>query len=148
MTQERIEISWDDFLAAKGAYSVSLFDKGSCKVFDYEGRHYTTWACAYSVDTNAREAWCYEVVSPADYTGEVPIHRWDPTRRGGYPGILFIVDGTDEEVVVTNRQIFLKTDEPEEDCEAFRRQYALDNPRRNGKGGKAYLPVTGQLSLL
>lgn len=54
---ERIETDWQTLVAAKAAYSVSLFDKGLCRVFAYEGRRYTTTTVAYSTVTHDQEAW-------------------------------------------------------------------------------------------
>ncbi len=56
---DHIETDWQTLVAAKAAYSVSLFEKGLCRVFAYEGRRYTTttkWKHIWSLFKHSRDA--------------------------------------------------------------------------------------------
>ncbi len=141
-----IDTDWPALVAAREAYSVPLFEKGLCKVFGYEGKHYTTASVAFAVEENTQEARCYEVVSLSEYAGEIPADRIDPLRRHLYPGLIVMIEGTEEEVLITSHLLFLKADEPEEERQATLLAYFQSN--KNGKKSGAGAPATGQLSLL
>lgn len=142
---ERIETDWQTLVAAKAAYSVSLFDKGLCRVFAYEGRRYTTTTVAYSTVTHDQEAWLYEIVSLADYYGDVPANRTEPLRKHAYPGLIVKVENTEEEVVVTDRRLFLRAQEPEDERQANLKAFLQSGNTGSKKKGT---PLPGQLTLL
>ncbi len=142
---DRIETDWQTLVAAKAAYSVSLFEKGLCRVFAYEGRRYTTTTIAYSTETYYQEAWLYEVVSLADYHGDVMASRTEPLRKHAYPGLIVKVENSEEEVVVTGRQLFLRAEEPEDERQANLKAF-LQSGNAGSKNKDKALP--GQLTLL
>ncbi len=142
---DRIETDWQTLVAAKSAYSVSLLEKGRCRVFTYDGRFYTTTTIAYSMETHFQGAWLYEVVSLADYRGDVPASRTEPLRKHAYPGLIVKVENTEEEVVVTGRRLFLRAEEPEDERQAYLQAF-LQSGNAGSKKKDAALP--GQLTLL
>ncbi len=142
---DHLETDWQTLVAAKAAYSVSLFEKGLCRVFAYEGRRYTTTTIAYSTETHFQEAWLYEVVSLADYHGDVLASRTEPLRKHAYPGLIVKVENSEEEVVVTSQRLFLRAEEPEDE-----RQANLQAFLQSGIAGskKKDVALPGQLTLL
>jgi hypothetical protein len=142
---ERIETDWQTLVAAKAAYSVGLFDKGLSRVFAYQGRRYTTTTVAYSTVNHDQEAWLYEIVSLADYHGDVPVSRTEPLRKHAYPGLIVKVENTEEEVVVTDRRLFLRSQEPEDERQANLKVFLQSGNAGSKKNGAA---LPGQLTLL
>lgn len=140
-----IETDWQTLVAAKAAYSVSLFEKGLCRVFTYQGRRYTTTTIAYSTVTNLQEAWLFEVVPLADYHGDEPASRIEPLRKHAYPGLIVKVENTEEEVVVTNRRLFLRAEEPEDERQSNLKAFLQSGNAGSKKNGEA---LPGQLTLL
>ncbi len=115
MDCQRIDTNWATLLMARGAYSVPSFEKGQCRVFEYEGRRYTTTTMAYAVEALTQEAWCYEVVSIEEYADDIPADRLEPLRRHAYPGLIVKIEGTEAEVVITSHRLYLKAEEPNEE---------------------------------
>lgn len=141
-----IDTDWPTLVTAREAYSVPLFEKGLCKVFDHKGKRYTTASMAFAIEENTQEARCYEVVPLNEYAGEIPADRIEPLRRHSYPGLIVKIEGTEEEVVITSNLLFLKANEPEEERQATLLAYFQSN--KKGKKSGAGAPATGQLSLL
>ncbi len=141
-----IDTDWPTLVAARQAYSVPLFEKGLCKVFGYEGKRYTTASMAFAVEENTQEARCYEVVPLSEYEGKPAADRIEPLRRHSYPGLIVKIEGTEEEVVITNYLLFLKADEPEEERQI--KLLTCFQSSKNGKKSGTGVPVSGQLSLL
>jgi hypothetical protein len=141
--------NWPTLLVARSAYSVPLIDKGQCRVFEYDGRCYTTTTMAYAIDAHTQEAWCYEVVPLKKYTGDVPADRLEPLRRHTYPGLIVKIEGTEEEVVITGLRLYLKAEEPEEERQA--KLLMVSSPGKKNERNKTAaqtIPVDGQLPLL
>jgi hypothetical protein len=130
--------------ATKAAYSGSLFKKGLCRVFAYQGRRYTTTTIAYSTVTNFQEAWLYEVVPLADYHGDEAANPTEPLRKHAYPGLIVRVENTEEELV-TSRRLFLHGDEPEDERQSNLKAFLQPGNAESKKNGDA---LPGQLTLL